>query len=71
MLYKTPLILIYLKPGSLYLLTAFIQFSLTPPSSSGYRKSDLFFCVCDFVFEVQLTHDTVLVPITQHSCILI
>ena len=52
MLYITSLVLIDLITGNLYLLTAFIQFPLTP--ASGNHKSDLFFYefVCLFVFEV-------------------
>ena len=59
---------IYFITGSLYLLTTFIQFLLQlSPASSNY-KSGLFFSeyVCLFIFEVQLTYSTVLVPFTQH-----
>ena len=43
MLYFASLVLIYLIPGSLCLLTAFIQLPLPPTSASGNHKSDLFF----------------------------
>ena len=45
MLYITFLVLTYLKTGSLYLLTTFIQFPLLPSPASGNHKSDLFFII--------------------------
>ena len=39
-----------------------------PPPASGNHKSDLFFffSMSLFVFEVSLTYNTLLVPVTQH-----
>ena len=42
MLHIASLVLIYLKTGSLCLLTAFIQFPCPLPADSGNQKSDLF-----------------------------
>ena len=43
MLYITSLGLMYLITGSLYLLTTFIKFSLSPTPAASNHKSNLFF----------------------------
>ena len=44
MLYSTPLVLIYLISGSLYLLTVFLQFTISsPPRTSSNYKFIIFF----------------------------
>ena len=54
----------------LFLFTAFIQHLCrstfpTLPQAPGNHESNLFFCA--FVFEAQLTYNTMLVPGAQHS----
>ena len=49
MLYITPLALIYLITGSLYLSATFLGFPIPQSSASGNHKSDFFFCKFGFV----------------------
>lgn len=59
------LLLIYRITGSLYLFDHLHPIPTPLLSASGSQHiSDLFFY--KFVFEVQVTYNTILVPITQH-----
>lgn len=40
MLYKTPLVPIYLLNGTLYILAAFIQFTLSTIPKMGFHKAE-------------------------------
>ena len=55
MLYIASLILIYLISRALYLLSAFIQFFFSPPSTSGVHYSDLVF-ISIFWSIIELQH---------------
>ena len=66
MLYITSLVLNYLIATNLYLLVTFIQFSPLPLPALVTTKSTSF-SMSLFVFEVQLTYNTMLVPVTHHS----
>ena len=57
-------ILIYLITGTLHILTTFIQLPFPLSPTSGNHKSDL--CFYEF-FEVYLFYNTKIVPVTQHS----
>ena len=59
MLYITSLVLLYLIPGSLCLLTALISSLLL------LMNTDLFFY--EFVFEISMTYYTMLVPVKQYN----
>ena len=70
MLYIIPLVLIYVRTGSLDLLTIFIQFlPLTPNPCLWYHKSDLSFrefaCILIFWSIIDLQHYAV--PNAQQS----
>ena len=66
MLHVMSLVLFHLINGNLYLLTAFIQFPLTPFPASG-NTNLISFSMSLFVCEVYLVYDTILIPVIEHG----